>query len=182
MLNTKNANFSFGNGYKVFETAITAIEEQTAKAKDILILGFGCGSIHHLLEKKYNYSGNLVGVEYDPEIIRLYQHHFANAYNTKPILHIEDAADFLAKQIDTFDIIFIDLFCELENSPLINDIHFLHLLKNTCTSNATLVFNTTATDQKGTEAIFELHLWLSKHFKSVTKTAFQDYNNILIAQ
>ncbi len=182
MLNTKEANFSFGNGYKVFATAMQAIEPQIDTASDILVLGFGCGSIHHLLEKKYHYKNTIVGVEYDQEIVRLYNEHFANAYNLTPSIYIEDAQQFLQRCQDTFDIIFIDLFYELENSPLLSDTSFLQSLKNRCTENTTLVFNTTTADSKGESTVFELQLWLSKHFKSVSKMPFQEFNQIIIAQ
>lgn len=182
MLNTKEANFSFGNGYKVFATAMEKIELQITKAKNILVLGFGCGSIHHLLEKKYNYSQNLVGVEYDSEIIRLYKKHFSSEYTLLPKLYIEDALAFSQNTIEMFDIVFIDLFSELDNSPLLDSEEFLTSLKKMCGTKTTLVFNTTTTNEKGETTVFELQMWLSTHFKTVTKTPFQDFNQILIAQ
>ena len=45
MLNTKEANFSFGNGYKVFETAMKPIADKIQVSKDILILGLCCNDI-----------------------------------------------------------------------------------------------------------------------------------------
>jgi len=50
VLNTKSANFSFGNGYKVFEKAISTIKEEVERAAHVLVLGFGCGSILDILK------------------------------------------------------------------------------------------------------------------------------------
>lgn len=182
MLNTKEANFSFGNGYKVFATAMKQIEEPINHAKNILILGFGCGSIHHLLEKKYSYKNTLVGVEYDADIIRLYTEHFAPEYSSKPQLHLQDAAQFMKENNNPFDIIFIDLFCELENSPLLESPDFLTHLKEACSANGILVFNTTTTNTHGENIVFELQKWLGTHFITVSKLPFQDFNQILIAR
>ncbi|MDA9110855.1 hypothetical protein N9J89_01235 [Bacteroidia bacterium] len=51
MLNTRDANYAFSNGYKVFEYAMKQITEPIDTAENILIFGFGCRSILHLLEK-----------------------------------------------------------------------------------------------------------------------------------
>lgn len=182
MLNTKEANFSFGNGYKVFETAMKQVEPQIPLAKNIAILGFGCGSIHHLLEKKYKYTGSLIGIEYDAEILRLYTDHFADQYNLKPELHVEDAFKYAKSTNQTFDIVFIDLFYELQNSPLLDSEEFLSSLQRMCKNGGTLIFNTTTTDEMGLNTVFELQMWLSKHYKNVIKTPFQDFNQILIAR
>jgi spermidine synthase len=182
MLNTKEANFSFGNDYKVFATAMKQIEEPINHARNILILGFGCGGIHHLLEKKYSYKQALVGVEYDADIIRLYKQHFAPKYGSKPQLCLQDAALFVKKNNNPFDIIFIDLFCELENSSLLESPDFLTHLEKACTVNGVLVFNTTTTNTHGEYIVFKLQKWLTNHFKTVSKTPFQEFNQILIAQ
>lgn len=182
MLNTKEANFSFGNGYMVFEEAMKYTTTAISKAKNILILGFGCGSILHLLEKKFKYTGNLVGVEYDKEILRLFHKHFAQAYTLKPVLHTKDALDFLEKSTETYSMLFIDLFHELDNSPLLNSLQFRNALMNACTPNTTLIFNITSKDQEGKNANASLNLWLKQNFKTVDTHPFQNFNHIIIAQ
>jgi len=182
MLNTKEANFSFGNGYKVFAMAMKHIKEPIRQANNVLILGFGCGSILHLLEKKYTYNRTLVGVEYDTDIIRLYKEHFATDYHSNPQLHVQDAAKFMESNDASFDIVFIDLFCELENSWLLESQDFLTHLKNACSANGILVFNTTTTNTVGENIVFNLQKWLTTHFKTVSKIPFQEFNQILIAQ
>jgi len=181
MLNTREANFSFGNGYKVFAAAMKEIEAPIGNAQSTLVLGFGCGSILHLLEKKYNYTNLLVGVEYDPEILRLYQNHFSAAYKLKPELCSVDAQKFVATNEHSFDVVFVDLFHELDNSPLLSSEVFLECLITNITKEGVLVFNTTTKDKVGQDLVFELQMWLSSNFKTVTKTAFQEFNQILIA-
>jgi spermidine synthase len=181
MLNTKEANFSFGNGYKVFETAMKPIADKIQVSKDILILGFGCGSILHLLEEKYEYNGNIVGVEYDSEILRLFHSHFASNYIKSPTLYSADALEHLKSLEKRYDIIFIDLFIELDNSPLLRNKRFINLLHTSLRPKGTLVFNTTVKGANENTQHTELLNELSRHFKNIESIDFQDYNKIVIA-
>ena len=126
MLNTKDANFSFGNGYLVFEKAFDLIKDFVPTSKKSLILGFGCGSILHLLEKKYNYQGEIVGVEYDQVILDLFQKHFAHEYTKEPKLITGDAQKFVHQNDELYDLIFVDLFTELDNVEFIFNKDFIY--------------------------------------------------------
>lgn len=102
------------------------------------------------VRKKYNYQGKVVGVEYDNEIIRLYHQHFKSKYTLTPTLYTSDAEAFISvADNSTYDIIFIDLFIELDNSPLLHKQQFLESLEKKCTSSSTLVFNITTVNQSG---------------------------------
>ncbi|MGB0850659.1 MAG: spermidine synthase [Bacteroidia bacterium] len=182
MLNTKDANFSFGNGYKVFEKALSLISDEVHSSHRVLILGFGCGSILDLLEKKYRYEGEIHGVEYDPVIIDLYQRHFASNYQNKPIISIDDAESFVSNSNQAFDIIFIDLFLELENSSLIFKTKFIEDTSRLLSDTGVLVFNTTNQSQDDQRRLTELMMSLGRKYKDVSKTVFQDLNNIIIAK
>jgi len=181
MLNTKEANFSFGNGYKVFETGMKFITEEISKAQDILILGFGCGSILHLLEHVYLYDQNIDGIEYDPEIIRLFKEHFAQNYSNVPELYAVDALTYLKGLQKKYDIIFIDLFIELDNSPLLSNNTFITFLQDSLQKGGTLLFNTTVKTKSEEINHSELLLLLSSMFEHVKTKDFQDYNVIIIA-
>lgn len=181
MLNTKDANFSFGNGYKVFEKALSLISDNVRSAHKTLILGFGCGSILDLLETKYEFQGEIHGVEYDPVIIDLFHKHFASRYNSKPTISIDDAETYVSKTKEQYDIIFIDLFLELENSSLIFKPEFISGISNLLNENGLLVFNTTNQSHEDQLKLTDLMMSLGRSFKNVSKTTFQDLNNIIIA-
>ncbi|PCJ66072.1 MAG: hypothetical protein COA58_08335 [Bacteroidetes bacterium] len=182
MLNTKDANFSFGNGYGVFEKAIGLIEKDISSVQNTLILGFGCGSILHLLEKKHSYNGEITGIEYDPIIISLFKKHFEPNYSLKPELIAIDAFDFLNQCKDQYDLIFIDLFKELDNVDFIFTKPFISSLKSISNTNTILVFNTIKRTELDHKNISELILKLSRHYKNVSSASFQDLNQIIIAK
>jgi spermidine synthase len=181
MLNTETANYSFGNGYKVFQRAFKEVEQEINKAKDVLILGFGCGSILHLLEKKYNVKPDIVGIEYDAQVLELFDSHFADNYSLQPELLAMDAEEYMNTCTRRFDIIFIDLFQELNNAPVVTKPQFIEQLAKAA-SNGTLVFNLTEQNKQDKAAIQELILQLSRYYKDVKRVPFQEYNQIVIAK
>ena len=182
MLNTKNANFSFGSGFEVFKLAMSKIPTNISNANSILVLGFGCGSILDLLETRYKYSGNLDGVEYDQEIVNLFHQHFAPDYNLKPHISICDAKDFSTNSENKYDIIFIDLFIDLETAPLVFDEQFIANLNAMLSPQGCLVFNTILKTTEDNIRTTELMIKLGKKHKSVQSFSFQDLNKIIIAQ
>jgi spermidine synthase len=182
MLNTENANFSFGSGYAVFKLAMSRVPAKIGDANSILVLGFGCGSILDLLEKRYNYSGNLDGVEYDQEIINLFHQHFAPDYNLKPNISVCDAKDFSTNSENKYDIIFIDLFIDLETAPLVFDEQFITNLNAMLSPKGCLIFNTILKTTEDNIRTTELMIQLGKKHKSVQSFSFQDLNKIIIAQ
>jgi spermidine synthase len=181
MLNTKEANFSFGNGFKVFDKATSEIKAEIKEAKSVLILGFGCGSIMHLLEKNFGYHLKIDGVEYDQAIIDLFYKHFAEDYMSKPTIAVEDANDFVLNCKNQYDIVFVDLFQELDNVPFVFNKVFLEGLKRIGT-NGCLVFNLTARSEQDRTNISNLLIDLSNDFKNVNNISFQDINWIIIAK
>lgn len=182
MLNTRHANFSFGNGYKVFEKAFAPLMEPIKNARSILVLGFGCGSILDILERKYNYNGELVGVEYDSQIIELFHNHFKPDYQLTPTLVIADAEKYLKDSIDIYDIIIVDLFSELNNTPLIENSSFLSNIKSRLTTGGIVIFNTIKQTEEDHRTLSNLIINLSSSYKSVTSETFQDLNLIITAK
>ena len=182
MLNTRDANFSFGNGYKVFEKAMGAIESEIARANSVLILGFGCGSILHLLDKEYSdFTGTITGIEYDPEIVRLFHAHFSSNYMEVDV-QVQDASTYVKEAVAKYDIVFIDLFMELDNAPLIFEKEFVGGLKRITERGGTLVFNTTKRHPEDNSKLTDLMQMLSNDFEQVNTIDFQDFNYIIIAK
>ena len=175
MLNSKNANYSFGNGYKVFEFAFKHIP---FPQQHVLVLGFGAGSVAHLLDR-LAYKSHLTGVEYDAEIIRLYRDHFAKP-NPPVDLHCMDALDYLLNDTKTYDLIVIDLFNDLDTSPLIYQQDFTAALLKRLSQNGSLIYNTVKAE--GHDPNQDLLLQLSAHFKEVRLHHFQEINRIIIAK
>lgn len=180
MLNTKHANFSYGNGYKVFQKACSFINSEIQEAENTLILGFGCGSINQILKDEYNYKHFIYGIEYDQVIIDLFWKHFATEDETHLAIECADAAAFLASNVKSYEIIFVDLFEELDNVQFIFDPSFLSNLMKA--NPKAIVFNLVAQNNADQNQISNLVMNLSSHFRDVSNTGFQDLNQIIIAK
>ena len=181
MLNTREANFSFGNGFGVFQKAMQLTAAEIRNAQRILILGFGCGSIVKLLEDEHHYAQQVTGIEYDQVILDLYDRHFARQHSLKPELLCRDAEEFVSSTDEVFDLIFIDLFAELNTIPFVFSSEFTQHLKERCPSG-TLVYNLVQRGTTDQNNIQELTLQLSSWYRNVEQHPFQDINRILIAK
>ncbi|PTL84713.1 spermidine synthase [Vitiosangium sp. GDMCC 1.1324] len=86
---------------------VPAMERETPHAPRVLLLGLGAGtSARGLLE---TYPGaQVVGVELDPEVVRLARAHFALSPEVE--VHVGDARAFLAGDTRRYDAIIVDAF------------------------------------------------------------------------
>lgn len=181
VLNTRNANFSYGNGYGVFAHALSLISDDIAASQHALILGFGCGSIQQLLERSSHFTGDITGIEYDQTIIDLYDRHYASSFKTYPTLHCADARSWVEQNDSVYDLVFIDLFQELNNVDFVFNASFNENLKRIC-PNGILVFNLISTRPDHKAQITELQLLLNRWYREVSVHEFQEINRILIAK
>lgn len=180
-LNTKDANYSFGNASKVIARALSPYTHKIQEAQRILILGFGCGSVVELLDQKYHYKNTLVGIEYDATIIELYKDHFSHLFQLKPDIVCSDAAEFLRQDVAQYDIILVDLFKELNNSILLKDPDFLKAIKSHTAVGGLVIFNTISRTETENKQLSSLIIELGMLYKNVSTEIFQDINTIVIA-
>ena len=68
ILNARNANYSFGGLHKVFVNAFRHIKLNTEAMNNVLVLGFGSGSVAGILTDDYNFKGLITGVEMDEKV------------------------------------------------------------------------------------------------------------------
>ena len=70
-LSTANAIYSFEDLYDNFSDAFKEIDLDQLNVQNVLILGFGLGSIPIILEQKFNKKYFYTGVEIDEEVLYL---------------------------------------------------------------------------------------------------------------
>ncbi len=157
---TANAIYSYGDLYDNFSKAFEKIDLDRLEIKDVLILGFGLGSIPLILEtmfqKKYYYTA----VEIDPEILRL-----ANTYVVPDIqsgieFQLSDAATFAAFSDEKYDMICMDVFLDDEVPTELEHEDFLVNLKKMLSPDGILLFNKLSyskKDKKNSDAFFINH-------------------------
>lgn len=157
---TENAIYSYGELYDNFSKAFKRIDLDKLNVQNVLILGFGLGSIPLMLEtlfhKKYHYTA----VEIDPEVLKL-----ANKYTvvhlSSPIeFHLSDAYTYAAFSEEKFDMICMDVFLDdIVPTELEQEDFLLHLQKM-LSPNGILLFNKLAhyrKDKNSAEQFFQNH-------------------------
>lgn len=139
VVDTKKANYSFGNLHYVFQQVISSLDLTLEKKYNVLILGFGAGSISEILFNRLN-NYKIVGIEYDPVIIQIAEKYFPHVLkNTK--IEIVDAELFIQKNKDLYDLILIDLFVETNVPNKFQTKEFLQNVSNSLNSNGIVLMN-----------------------------------------
>lgn len=111
ILETHNATYSYDDLYTAYSIPFQRLPLSDFKIQKVLILGFAMGSIVELLSLYFQLSAlHIKAVEIDPELIQLYTKWKKNAIYVT--LENEDAHTYMLQQIDTYDLICIDIFID----------------------------------------------------------------------
>lgn len=139
MLDTKNANYSFGAMHSVWRIALGKIKPEDHK--NILVLGMGGGSVVDLLMNKYNHKGKLTAVEYDPVIVKIAEEEFGIKTEKNLEVICDDAFKFIRNTKIKYDLIIIDLFNDSDLVEGVYDIKFWQDIKTHLTEGGIFLFN-----------------------------------------
>lgn len=156
---TANAIYSYGDLYDNFSAAFRRIQmDKFPDGQEMLILGFGLGSIPIILEKQHQKTFRYTAVEIDEAVLDL-----ANRY-ALPDIHspIEmicaDAFAYMAQCQRQFDLIAVDVFLDDEIPGNIQGADFLSQLKRVIKPEGLILYNRlafTEEDLKQTKLFFE---------------------------
>lgn len=167
-LASANAIYSFDDLYKNFDILFDQIDLKELDGADVLILGFGLGSVPLILEKKNVAVNSFLGVELDEEVLYL-----ANKYTLSRIvspiqLICQDAFQFVEVCQEKFDLVVIDVFLDdvIPEAILSHDllIHLKELLKH---PSSKIILNTMYDQDKSRKIS-------SKYFEEVFLPVFSD--------
>lgn len=140
VVNTSQANYSHGSLHQLFRSVMRQMKFTDQPAK-VLILGFGAGSIAHILLKEYKMNVEIHGVELDPIILRIYEDHF-KLDTDKLTQYNQDALSFLEQNTSLYDYIFIDIFDNLDVPENLLNKSFIELLQKHSSARTQIVMNT----------------------------------------
>lgn len=145
MVNAPNVNYSFGNLHRVFLRVFSSqwpSEYPNLHApKKVLILGFGAGSVAHILHRHYRFDSHITGVDLDPVMLQLAQDEFGQKPSTKLRLFTADAVDFVASDTRIYDMVVIDIFVDDQVPDAIVSRPFLDHVLNRMEPGARLYIN-----------------------------------------
>lgn len=109
--------------------------------KNVLILGFGSGSVASILQDEYEKGVEIAGVEKDEVVIELAKKYFfINKYKNLS-LYCEDAYDFVQSCNQKFDLIVMDVFIDLDVPEKFSEAEFIAGLGNLLSERGVLFYN-----------------------------------------
>jgi spermidine synthase len=162
LLNSENANYSFGSLHAVMKKALKiARKEYKPSFNKILLLGYGAGSASHIIHKKYNLLAEIIAVEIDPQVIEIAEKWFPQK-NVR--IFQSDAFDFILRNSQKFDIIICDVFKDLKSPDFVLGNSFYESVAKSLNPNAVFIQNLIL-DHTAALGHFKA---FGQHFKEIT--------------
>lgn len=141
VLNSANANYSFGGLHRVFQKVFKKLKLNDRGIRDVLILGFGAGSIPSILQEEMGIKCSFTAVEIDPEVLRLGRSYFdIERYHDLELIE-DDAAAFVSRNNKPFDMIIVDVYIDFEVPESCETANFVEDLDRSLKPGGMIVFN-----------------------------------------
>jgi spermidine synthase len=141
VLNAGRVNYSFGALHEVFRFAFAEARVRELGPKEVLILGFGAGSIASILTDEYKLECRITGVEADSKVIMVAKNEFQlDRYKSLELVHAK-AEEFVFETKKKFDLIAVDVFVEETVPASCQTKEFLEQLSSLLTTGGKAVFN-----------------------------------------
>jgi len=140
-LSTANAVYSYADLYTNFKQAFEQINLDQRQIEEVLVLGFGLGSIPYLLEKTFNKKYRYTAIEIDENVLYLANKYALDDIESPISLMPTDAAIFVSYCQEKFDLICMDVFLDDEIPTYFETEDYLQQLKALLNPKGILLFN-----------------------------------------
>jgi len=157
VLNTKASNYSYGSLHRVFQKVFKKIDIQNQEIRDVLILGFGAGSVASILLNEYGLKCKIKGVEVDKKVIDLAEKHFNISGFGDVEIYQEEAAEYISGNISKFDLVVVDVYIDNDVPPQCETESFVKGLGQALNENGIVVFNKLVYNKNTEESAEELY-------------------------
>jgi len=111
-LGTNKVYYSQEDRYSSFKRAFAYIQPTQADTNRVLVLGYGLGSIPHILKRRHNIDAHYTAVEIDPVVVGMAQRY--GNLPTGSIVHWinADALSYITYSKEQYDLICVDVFID----------------------------------------------------------------------
>jgi spermidine synthase len=141
MLNSANGNYSYGALHSAFRKVFIKLGFDRMKFNQVLLLGFGAGSIVAIIQEEFNMDCQVVAVDKDPLVIEAAKKYFNIDRFRNLEIKLADARDFVSNCKTQFDLITFDIYIDNEIPFGFESREFLLALKHLLAPKGYLVFN-----------------------------------------
>lgn len=147
VLNSQNANYSFGGLHTIFDKLFQKIDINKFEIKNVLILGMGAGSIISLLKDKYRINCSITAIEKDEVVIELARKYFnIEKYRSLTIVNA-NAFEYTRVTENKYDLIISDLFIDNLVPKIFASNEYLENLKRISNERCCIMYNKMTEEQ-----------------------------------
>ncbi|AEV33503.1 spermidine synthase [Owenweeksia hongkongensis DSM 17368] len=179
MLNSKNANYSYGKLQKVL---VFGLSKMTfSKQAPVLILGLGGGSIIRPLRNRFGCTGKITAVECDEVVFKLSETEFdiSKSGNVNKVL--ADAFTYVENCNETYGLIIVDLFVDNIVPVAFYSIPFWENLLAITQQGGSILFNA-GLYIRGDSSILKVASFLNEKAKVIILENVEDANTLVLAR
>ena len=138
---TPNAVYSYADKYSNFGDSFLQLNLDTPVIRNVLLLGFGLGSIPYMLEKKFAKKYSYTGVEIDEAVIYLASKYVLDDLVSDIELVQADAYAFVCQNQTKYDLICIDIFIDDKIPDIFLSTDFLSTAAANLSETGFIMFN-----------------------------------------
>lgn len=179
MLNSKNANYSYGKLQKALIYGLSKLEINTEAP--ILILGLGGGSIIRPLRNKFECTGKITAVEWDEMVADLARTEFGINSSFGVDVILADAFNYTEHCTEKYGLIIIDLFLDDTVPEVFYGAQFWENVMSLVQRGGSILFNA-GIHGDGGQQILEVERMLLIHAEVKIFNKVQGFNTLMLAQ
>jgi spermidine synthase len=180
-LNSENTNYSHGTLHILFEKIFRRLNLEWNGISNVLILGFGTGSIASIIGK-YKSGCFIDGVEVDSKVIELGEKYFQTDKIRNLTIHCTGADRFLEDCQKKYDLIIIDVYIDMKVPEEIETEHFLFRIKNILGPGGIVIFNKAIYTKTIRDQIRSLKALYEKVFENLEVVTVMNTGKIFVAK
>ena len=180
VLDTKNANYSYGTLQKILEKGLEQID--FSNVQFVLVLGMGAGSGLQSLRNKFHYQNQIDAVEIDAKIIEIAKNEFGILSTKDTNIINDDAHHFLEESTKQYDLIVVDIFIDTKVPEQFYTANFGSQLKQHLSKKGIVLFNLGMDIDKGDKAFEMVKYFEKNNFNTKVMEKVERFNTILIAK
>ena len=143
-LSTQNAIYSYGENYHNFAKTFAQLDLSSIQNGEVLILGFGLGSIPLILEKSYGLQAQYTGIELDENVLYLFDKYVGDSIKSPIQLICADAEIYAATCQQKYKLICSDIFLDNEIPDSFYEASYLENIAQIVEKDGLVVLNTLA--------------------------------------
>lgn len=181
VVNSANANQSFGSLHRVWQKAFADAGIAAKRPSTALVLGYGAGSVAHILHGELDLDTRITGVDVDPGMLRLARQELPAPKPDHLTLVQADAFAFVREASGPYDLVVVDLFRDLDTAEGVETPEFLGHLRRLLAPGGRLLLNTITHDAPSTARSARSGQELRQLFGHVEERPYQELNRVFVA-